>query len=235
MTLWPAVWRDPCRRRPSDVVTALQQKTQLAFASPPRRRLRATIAASWAERSITFALLLLDAERGARIASPHSHMDLAVILPLAALLIVQGLLSLALLAPRGLSKHAAALLAKTRVQPAQSVVYTIAAAVFAMTLSSCVQLRSNASSSSDTFGDSRCVCASGRGWVCVGGGFLFARAHPSHTHPTLPPPKKPNPPKKNPTTHTRTQVGASLIIVYTHSGRTAQLVAKYRPLVPVLT
>lgn len=31
------------------------------------------------------------------------------------------------------------------------------------------------------------------------------------------------------------KVGASLIVVYTHTGRTAQLVAKYRPPMPILT
>jgi hypothetical protein len=86
-------------------------------------------------------------------------MDLAVILPLGILLALQGLLSLALLAPRGLSKRAAALLALTRKQPAQSVVFTIAAAVFAMTLSSTIQLSANSASFEKTFGDSRCVCS----------------------------------------------------------------------------
>lgn len=31
------------------------------------------------------------------------------------------------------------------------------------------------------------------------------------------------------------RVGASLIVVYTHTGKTAQLVAKYRPPMPILT
>ena len=84
-------------------------------------------------------------------------MDLAVILPLGILLALQGLLSLALLSPRGLSKHAAQLIAQTRKQPAQSVVYTIAAAVFAMTLSSTIQLSANSASAEKTFDDSRCA------------------------------------------------------------------------------
>jgi pyruvate kinase len=32
-----------------------------------------------------------------------------------------------------------------------------------------------------------------------------------------------------------TQVQASLIVVYTHTGQTAELVAKYRPPMPILT
>lgn len=68
-------------------------------------------------------------------------MDLAVILPMSALLVVQLLLALLLLSPRALSKHAAALLQFTRTSTAvSSVLYTVAVAVAAMAISSMVQL-----------------------------------------------------------------------------------------------
>jgi phage shock protein A len=68
-------------------------------------------------------------------------MDLAVILPLSALLALQLLGSLLLLSPRAISKHVASLLHLTRTSSAvSSVMYTVAVAVGAMTISSIVQL-----------------------------------------------------------------------------------------------
>lgn len=68
-------------------------------------------------------------------------MDLAVILPLSALLALQLIISLLLLSPRAISKHVASLLHLTRTSSAvSSVMYTVAVAVGAMTISSAVQL-----------------------------------------------------------------------------------------------
>lgn len=68
-------------------------------------------------------------------------MDLAVILPLAVLMLGQTLLSLLLLAPKAISKQVAALMSLTRSSTTVSTaLYTIAAAVAAMTASSVIQL-----------------------------------------------------------------------------------------------
>jgi hypothetical protein len=68
-------------------------------------------------------------------------MDLAVILPLAALMLFQTLVSLLLLAPKAISKQAAALMSLTRSSTTVSTaLFTIAAAVAAMTASSVIQL-----------------------------------------------------------------------------------------------
>lgn len=68
-------------------------------------------------------------------------MDLAVILPLAVLMLGQTLLSLLLLAPKAISKQVAALMSLTRSSTTVSTaLYTIAAAVAAMTTSSVIQL-----------------------------------------------------------------------------------------------
>eukprot|EP00775_Hariotina_reticulata_P003073 gene3073-3352_t len=82
-------------------------------------------------------------------------MDLAVILPLALLLLVQSLLSVLLLAPRSLSKHIASLLSLTRSsQVVSSVLYTVAVAVLAITASSVLQLLGVLNSLKSTqFGD----------------------------------------------------------------------------------
>lgn len=68
-------------------------------------------------------------------------MDLAVILPLAVLMLGQTLLSLLLLAPKAISKQVAALMSLTRSSTTVSTaLYTIAAAVAVMTASSVIQL-----------------------------------------------------------------------------------------------
>ncbi len=67
-------------------------------------------------------------------------MDLAVVLPLAVLLFAQAFVSMLLLAPRAVSRFPAAVLATSRGPAAQAVLYTLAVAVGAMTLSSLVQL-----------------------------------------------------------------------------------------------
>lgn len=84
-----------------------------------------------------------------------NSMDLAVILPLALLLFAQTLISLLLLAPRAVSKHVAQLVSLTRTSTVVStVLYTTAAAVGAMTVSSIIQLLGvNKSLSAPQFGD----------------------------------------------------------------------------------
>jgi hypothetical protein len=68
-------------------------------------------------------------------------MDLAVILPLAALMLFQTIISLLLLAPKAISKQAAGLVSLTRSSTTVSTaLFTIAAAVAAMTASSVIQL-----------------------------------------------------------------------------------------------
>ncbi|KAF6266012.1 hypothetical protein COO60DRAFT_1475167 [Scenedesmus sp. NREL 46B-D3] len=68
-------------------------------------------------------------------------MDLAVNLPLAALMLIQTLISLLLLAPKTISKQAAALMSLTRSSTTVSTaLFTIAAAVAAMTASGVIQL-----------------------------------------------------------------------------------------------
>lgn len=85
-------------------------------------------------------------------------MDLAVILPLSALLGIQLLASLLLLCPRAISKHVASLLHLTRTNSAvSSVLYTIAVAVGAMTISSGVQLSGINKSFDATLTGDRCV------------------------------------------------------------------------------
>jgi hypothetical protein len=68
-------------------------------------------------------------------------MDLAVILPLAVLMLGQTLISLLLLAPKAISKQVAGLVSLTRSSTTVSTaLFTIAAAVAAMTASSVIQL-----------------------------------------------------------------------------------------------
>lgn len=68
-------------------------------------------------------------------------MDLAVILPLAALLACQVLLALFLLAPRAVSKHVASLLVLTKTNTVCSTaLHTTAVALLAITISSLIQL-----------------------------------------------------------------------------------------------
>lgn len=83
-------------------------------------------------------------------------MDLAVILPLTVLLVLQTLISLALLSPRALSKHAAALMALTKTNvTCQAVAYTLAGGVVAMAASSALQLFGvvNLMKANNVFGD----------------------------------------------------------------------------------
>eukprot|EP00879_Flechtneria_rotunda_P010350 GHRR01010823.1.p1 GENE.GHRR01010823.1~~GHRR01010823.1.p1 ORF type:complete len:236 (+),score=62.90 GHRR01010823.1:125-832(+) len=68
-------------------------------------------------------------------------MDLAVVLPLACLFVIQTLLSLLLLCPRAISRHIAALMSLTRTNAAvTAVIYTVAVAVLTITASSVIQL-----------------------------------------------------------------------------------------------
>jgi hypothetical protein len=85
-------------------------------------------------------------------------MDLAVILPLAALLVFQCLLSLGLLLPKGVSKPIASLISAAGANPgAKSAVLAIAGAIFTMTLSALIQLYGVANSlKSQQFSD-RCA------------------------------------------------------------------------------
>lgn len=69
-------------------------------------------------------------------------MDLTVILPMSVLLGLQLIMSLLLLAPRAISRPVAALLQLTRTNSAvSSVLYTVAVAVTAMTISSVIQIQ----------------------------------------------------------------------------------------------
>jgi hypothetical protein len=67
-------------------------------------------------------------------------MDLAVLLPLAFCFLLQALISVALMLPRTVSRHCARMLAATRGSVLGTVVWTLAAAIAAMTAAAGVQL-----------------------------------------------------------------------------------------------
>lgn len=110
---------------------------------------------------------------------PDIAMDLAVILPLAVFQFVQTLLSLALLAPRAISRPAASLLALTRSSPvASAVMYSVVTMVAVMILASTIQLVGVSRSLAAPFLGDRCVIVLLRSFLVALPLMLLFTIHP---------------------------------------------------------